>query len=318
MIKTMAVDHSGSIIHSVDLKNFSLDSYKMVWLDIYPEKDEEGNALKELFKFHPLAIEDCFHFLQRPKLDYYDGYHFFVLHSINKETMEAEEVDVFLSDKYIVTFHLHQSEETELLYEKIKQINNVKSLTPNYVFYELLDKLVDFYFPRITEMEETLNALESGEFRIKQIMKQVFETRSGLLKLKRTIYPMRDLLYRLLNSERLNIPKSERTYFMNVYDHLIKLSELISANMDFTAEIRENYISVNSYRANTVMMTLTVITTIFMPLTFIAGVYGMNFDNMPELRWEYGYFYVLGGMVFLSFMMFIWFKRKGWFDKDQI
>jgi magnesium transporter len=167
-------------------------------------------------------------------------------------------------------------------------------------------------------MEETLNALESGEYRIKQIMKQVFETRSGLLKLKRTIFPMRDLLYRLLNSERLSIPKSERTYFMNVYDHLIKLSELISANMDFTAEIRENYISVNSYRANTVMMTLTVITTIFMPLTFIAGVYGMNFENMPELRWEYGYFYVLGGMVFLSIMMFIWFKRKGWFDKDQI
>ncbi|MGG4491452.1 magnesium/cobalt transporter CorA [Metabacillus idriensis] len=318
MIKTMAVDHSGSIIHSVDLKNFSLEAYKMVWLDIYPEKDEEGKVLKDLFNFHPLAIEDCFHFLQRPKLDYYDGYHFFVLHSINKETMDAEEVDVFLSDKYIVTFHLHQSEETALLYEKIKQVNHVKSLTPNFVFYELLDKLVDFYFPCITEIEETLNALESGEFRIKQIMKQVFETRSGLLKLKRTIYPMRDLLYRLLNSERLNIPKSERTYFMNVYDHLIKLSELIAANMDFTAEIRENYISVNSYRANTVMMTLTVITTIFMPLTFIAGVYGMNFDNMPELRWEYGYFYVLGGMGFLSFMMFIWFKRKGWFDKDQI
>jgi magnesium transporter len=314
----MAVDHSGSLIHSVDLKNFSLDSYKMVWLDIYPEKDWEGKVLKDLFNFHPLAIEDCFHFLQRPKLDYYEGYHFFVLHSINKETMEAEELDVFLSDKYIVTFHLHQSEEIELLYEKIKQVNHVKSLTPNYVFYELLDKLVDFYFPRITEMEETLNALESGEYRIKQIMKQVFETRSGLLKLKRTIFPMRDLLYRLLNSERLSIPKSERTYFMNVYDHLIKLSELISANMDFTAEIRENYISVNSYRANTVMMTLTVITTIFMPLTFIAGVYGMNFENMPELRWKYGYFYVLGGMVFLSIMMFIWFKRKGWFDKDQI
>ncbi|WP_191560176.1 magnesium/cobalt transporter CorA [Metabacillus idriensis] len=318
MIKALAVDHKGTLVHTIDVKNFSLDSYKMVWLDIYPEKDEEGRVLKDLFNFHHLAIEDCFHFLQRPKLDYYEGYHFFVLHSINKETMEPEELDVFLSEKYIVTFHLNQSEETDLLYEKMKQTKYMKSLTPNFVFYELLDKLVDFYFPCITEMEETLNSLESGEFRIKQIMKQVFETRSGLLKLKRTIYPMRDLLYRLLNSERVNIPKSERTYFMDVYDHLLKLSELISANMDFTAEIRENYISVNSYRANNVMMTLTVITTIFMPLTFIAGVYGMNFDNMPELRWEFGYFYVLGGMGFLSLMMFLWFKRKGWFDKDQI
>ncbi|QNG60468.1 magnesium/cobalt transporter CorA [Metabacillus idriensis] len=318
MIKALAVDHKGTLVHTIDLKNFSLDSYKMVWLDIYPEKDEEGRVLKDLFNFHHLAIEDCFHFLQRPKLDYYEGYHFFVLHSINKETMEPEELDVFLSEKYIVTFHLNKSEETDLLYEKMKQTKYMKSLTPNFVFYELLDKLVDFYFPCITEMEETLNSLESGEFRIKQIMKQVFETRSGLLKLKRTIYPMRDLLYRLLNSERVNIPKSERTYFMDVYDHLLKLSELISANMDFTAEIRENYISVNSYRANNVMMTLTVITTIFMPLTFIAGVYGMNFDNMPELRWEFGYFYVLGGMGFLSLMMFLWFKRKGWFDKDQI
>lgn len=318
MIKALAVDHKGILVHTIDLKNFSLDSYKMVWLDIYPEKDEEGRVLKDLFNFHHLAIEDCFHFLQRPKLDYYEGYHFFVLHSINKETMEPEELDVFLSEKYIVTFHLNKSEETDLLYEKMKQTKYMKSLTPNFVFYELLDKLVDFYFPCITEMEETLNSLESGEFRIKQIMKQVFETRSGLLKLKRTIYPMRDLLYRLLNSERVNIPKSERTYFMDVYDHLLKLSELISANMDFTAEIRENYISVNSYRANNVMMTLTVITTIFMPLTFIAGVYGMNFDNMPELRWEFGYFYVLGGMGFLSLMMFLWFKRKGWFDKDQI
>ncbi|MGD6794371.1 magnesium/cobalt transporter CorA [Metabacillus indicus] len=318
MIKTVAVNHSGEVVHSVDLENYTADSYRMIWVDIYPEKDAEGKILKEIFQFHPLAIEDCFHFLQRPKLDYYDGYHFFVLHSINKATMEPEEVDVFLSDNYIVTLHLHQSAEADLIYEKIKQIQNSQLLTPNYVFYEVLDKLVDFYFPCITEMEETLNALESGEYGMKQIMKQVFETRSGLLKIKRTVYPMRDLLYRLLNSERLNIPISERTYFMNVYDHLLKLSELINANMDFTAEIRENYLSVNSYRSNNVMMTLTVITTIFMPLTFIAGVYGMNFENMPELKWEFGYFYVLGGMGFLSLMMFIWFKRKGWFDKDQI
>lgn len=125
---------------------------------------------------------------------------------------------------------------------------------------------------------------------------------------------MRDLLYRTINSERIEGVKNHLFYFTDVCDHLLKLSELIESDREITADIRDSYASFNSNRMNSIMKTLTVITTIFMPLTFVAGIYGMNFDNMPELHWQWGYFIVLGLLFSLGFGMYLWFRRKGWFD----
>lgn len=126
---------------------------------------------------------------------------------------------------------------------------------------------------------------------------------------------MRDLLYRMLNSERLRNFHKDKIYFSDIYDHLLKLSSMIESSREMTADIRDNYLSVNSAKMNRNMMVLTVITTIFIPLTFIAGVYGMNFRYMPELNWRYGYFAVWIVMLIIAITMYLWFKNKGWMDK---
>ena len=120
-------------------------------------------------------------------------------------------------------------------------------------------------------------------------------------------------MYRMLNSQRLPGIDKNKAYFLDIYDHLLKLSELIEANREITADIRDSYLSYNSHQTNRVMKILTVFTSIFMPLTFIVGVYGMNFENMPELKWQYGYFEALLLMTIIGMGMYIWFKKKGWF-----
>jgi magnesium transporter len=125
---------------------------------------------------------------------------------------------------------------------------------------------------------------------------------------------MRDLLYRMLNSNRLKGIKQKQEYFSDIHDHLLKLTEMIDANREITNDIRDSYLSLNSHQTNRIMKVLTVITTIFMPLTFIAGVYGMNFENMPELTWNLGYFLILSIMFSIGVAMYLWFKKKGWFN----
>lgn len=144
-------------------------------------------------------------------------------------------------------------------------------------------------------------------------MNEVFGIRSDLLKLRRTIIPMRDLLYRIVNTNMMKSDANRQAYFNDIYDHLLKLTEIVESNRDMTADLRDSYQTLNSNRMNAIMMTLTIVSTIFIPLTFIVGVYGMNFDNMPELHWKYGYFGVLIFMGLLVSGMLLWFKHKGWF-----
>jgi magnesium transporter len=164
--------------------------------------------------------------------------------------------------------------------------------------------------------QESINRLENQrEYKsenVERLLDQLFRARSQLLYLRQTINPMRDLVYRMLNSRHLIWMKSEQAYFMDIYDHLIKISDMIESNREVTSDIRDNYLSVSTHRTNRIMQVLTVITTIFMPLTFIAGVYGMNFEYMSELKWKYGYFLVLSVMISMGVGMYGWFKRKGW------
>lgn len=164
-------------------------------------------------------------------------------------------------------------------------------------------------------LEDLLNQIEENNKNksINELMKELFSIRSQLSKIRRTIIPMRDLMYRIISSNRLNEMKEEDLYFYDVYDHLLKLVEMTEANRELAADIRDSYLSYNSNRMNTIMMTLTVISSIFMPLTFIAGIYGMNFEYMPELKMKYGYYIVLGVMALIGTGMLYIFYKMGWF-----
>lgn len=313
MIHTFAVTADLKLINDLPVNRLSDSNIKWFWVDFDSPTEEETLLLKTHFRFHPLAIEDCLHFLQRPKLDHYEGYDFFVLHTLNQSLLTPEEVDVFVGHNFIVTFHLSSSVEIESVQQKIllndKTVLNKGAM---YVYYLIMDKIVDEFFPSVYQMEDELNEIETKDAD-QDLIEDVYEIRKKLLRLRRTIFPMRELLYRILNSENLIIPKDERIYFMDIYDHLLKLSEMIESNREMTADIRDSYLSINSDRMNKIMKTLTVMTSVFVPLTFIASIYGMNFENMPELTWHFGYFGVLTIMLVVGSIMLIGLWLKGWF-----
>lgn len=315
MIRSLAITTDNTVHHDIPLRQLDDASIKWYWVDFHNPSEEEALELKDHFHFHPLAIEDCFYLLQRPKMDHYENVHFFVMHAMNAKTLDAEEVDMFLGNNFIVTFHLHDSREIEDAWCRLSELENLRSEGHIYAAYLVLDNLVDQYFPSVYQLEDQLNEIENNVHSesIEVLMNDIFEIRSKLLKIRRTIVPMRDLLYRVINTDRIEQFRQHIVFFTDIHDHLLKLSEMIESNRDMTADMRDSYISLNSNRMNSIMKTLTVITTIFMPLTFVAGLYGMNFTYMPELEWHWGYFAILIIMFGIGLGMFAWFWKKGWF-----
>ncbi|BCG57315.1 magnesium/cobalt transporter CorA [Paenibacillus sp. URB8-2] len=319
MIRTLAVTHQGEVLTDMPLREIRVEEYKWIWADFSEPAPEETRLLDTFFHFHPLAIEDCMHVLQRPKLDYYEDVQFLVLHALNESSLKAEEVDLFVGKSFLVSFHLQQRTELDEAWNQVvKEIHNRKGWSGGSILaaYTVMDKLVDNYFPSLYLIEDELAELDSrgSNESVEELMTQVFDVRGRLLKLRRTIVPMRDLMYRVLNSQHIQSNSVERMYFGDIYDHLLKLTDMIEADREMTADLRDSYISLNSNRMNSIMKTLTVITTIFMPLTLIAGIYGMNFNVMPELNTLYGYPVVLMIMVLLGGGMVLWFKKRGWFN----
>lgn len=256
--------------------------------------------------------------LQRPKLDFYDEMQFLVLHALNPDTLQAEEVDLFLNQHMLVSFHHRElTEVDEAWAQVIQNAHNRKvwARGPIACAYTLIDMMVDRYFPTLYSIEDELAEIENqgSNESVEELMNQVFALRGRLLKLRRTIVPMRDLMYRIINSQHVQSSSEHKVYFADIYDHLLKLTDMIEADREMTSDLRDSYISLNSNRMNAIMKTLTVITVIFMPLTLIAGIYGMNFVNMPELNWKYGYAIVMAAMFLLGGGMVMWFIRRGWF-----
>jgi magnesium transporter len=314
----MGLTNENTIEKNVLIDRLNFKQYKWFWVDFNEPTEDEVKHLSDTFKFHPLAIEDCLYkSTQRPKLDYYDDYTFFITHIVREDQKEIikEELDFFVGENFIVTFHLMPSIEVSQVAGRLETQNNLKKFTSHHVFYEILDKIVDNYFPIIYKIEDKLDEIEDNTLNkpMNNLLKELFDTRYMLLNLMHTVNPMRDLLYRMLNSQHLKNIIERKEYFSDIYDHLLKLSEMLMANREITADIRDNYLSLNSHQTNNVMKVLTIMTSIFAPLTFIAGIFGMNFQNMPELSWKYGYPYSLLLMGIIGFSLFLWFKKKGWF-----
>ncbi|MDP4127289.1 MAG: magnesium/cobalt transporter CorA [Bacillota bacterium] len=316
MIRTFGFSVHSEPCINFDLNSLSKHNLQWYWVDFNNPGEEEIALLKDFFNFHPLSIEDCFFSLNRPKLDYYEGYNFFTLNALRKDVLGPMEISLFVGHDFIVSFHTECLGEVDEAWVRVTKDQHNWDKGPTFVAYQIFDKIVDQFFPAVYKIEDQLDSLDSNSYNksIHELIEEVFDIRGDLLKLRRIVYSMRDLLYRILNSERVPDFAEHRIYFSDIHDHLLKLSEMIESNREVTSDLRDSYISVNSNRMNTNMMILTVITTIFIPLTFIVGIYGMNFAYMPELNWKYGYFIILGVMALLGIAMFLWFKRKGWFN----
>jgi len=278
--------------------------------------------LGHLFNLHPLALEDVLNVPQRPKIDSYEDHLFLVTRMLEyNDALHAEQVSLFLGRNFVLTFQEDVGDCLEPIRDHIRKgSGQLRRLGADYLMYAILDATVDHYFPFLESFGETVEELEDlvVEQPTKQTLADIHEVRRDLLNVRRCIWPLRDVVADLLRDESPLIAKATRVYLRDVHQHVVYLLDLVETYREVTASLMDVYISSVSNKLNEVMKVLTIIATIFMPLTFIAGVYGMNFNtsksplNMPELNWYWGYVAFWGLILLTSTVMLLLFRRKGW------
>lgn len=285
------------------------------WVDFFAPTEVEVTYLSGYFDFHCLAIEDCLHMLQRPKVDNYEDYRFFVLHSFTDTIKQPNEINLFQSNNFIVTFHNEPSQTIEQIWEQYKQHPNRAEKGTDYLLYVIIDGIIDQYFPILAIIGDELEKIESDCYiRLNRpIINQIFKIRKELLTLRRSLDPLRDVIKVIMHPEEDKWKNKYKVFFSDIHDSITRLLEMTEVYRHMGLDLIESHVSLNTQKINQVMVILTVITTIFMPLTFIAGIYGMNFEYMPELRWEYGYYFVLLFMALVAGIMILWFRKRNWF-----
>lgn len=288
----------------------------MLWVDFEeaPE-DMARHLLIDVFKFHPLAVDDAIQEVHVPKVDDFNDYAYLVVHGMSIKpvngVVETVELDIFLGANFVVTLHSGPMRSIAACKEAI---DRRLALRPDMFIAELLDSLVAHYMDNIDQFDEELDAIEDAVFEQtnEKTLSRIFSFKRSILNIRRIIIPQREVLNRLARGDFAVIQPSSRIYFRDVYDHLVRIADLLENQRDLATGALETYLSVTSNRLNEVMRVLTVVTVILMPLTLIAGIYGMNFQHMPELGWRYGYFGVLGFMAALTVALVLYFRRRRW------
>ncbi len=314
MIKTYYVNLNGELKETNSPKDIS-EEKKWIWVDLNEPTKEESEILVDYFNFHPLSVEDATQVQQRPKFKQYDDYQFIVFHALDLKTLESEEVDIFIGDDFIVTFHRERYEEIDTIKRKLFN-ETIEINEPKDILLHILDDIVDNYFPFIYDIEDKVFNFEDRhnlDITTKTLIDDTFDLRQELLIIKRTVQPMKDLVYRMREGKVLHLNEQQFLYITHINDHLMKQMEMVDSSREMTSDIRDNYISLNSFKMNNIMKILTIYSVVFMPLTLIVGIYGMNFTNMPELEWHDGYYIVLVIMAVIAIIMLIVFKKKRWF-----
>lgn len=313
----------GDSLHEQPLSNVNeirplLQRWPTIWIDVAGL----GNAatvlqLGELLGLHPLALEDAVNVHQRAKVDAFKDHLYIVARMCNPgEGENTEQVSFFLKSGVLVTFQERAGDCWDPVRERIRQgRGNLRSSGVDYLTYALLDAVIDSYFPtidaigdRLDEFDSQLNLAESQlQFR------GLHDVRHQLLSLRRAIRPHRDMINELIRDDLPLFTIETKVFLRDCFDHVIQMLDLVDSYRELTADLREFQMSLVSNRMNEIMKVLTVISTIFMPLSFIAGVYGMNFDHMPELHWGYGYYFAIILMVTSAASMLWYFRKQGWF-----
>jgi magnesium transporter len=289
------------------------------WVDLTAPTHEERIQLREIFGFHPLALEDTEHFGQRPKLDDYGDYVFLVFYGAGRDHAESDaplhEVHLFISGNYVVT--LHRSPLPPLDRQR-EQLDGRCLHSEQFVLYRIFDSLTDSFFPLLAEMDDEIDDLEAAVLAeaTEAQLARLFALKRQLVAMRKVITPQRDLFARSIDQIAAlpGLKLDERDYFRDVYDHLIRISDLIDSYRDLLSGATDLYLSTVSNRQNDVMKQLTVIATIFLPLAFITGFFGQNFAWMVNRIGHAWAFWGLGvgSMVATGAALLLWFRRKGW------
>lgn len=289
----------------------------LLWVDLENPDEFEDEMLVEIFNFHDLAVEDCITDVSQPKADDYDEYLFLVTHAIvlKEAQLHTIELDVFLGPNYVVTFHREPIKSIDVMRENARRkpdyyLNRGTDL----LVYNILDQTVDQYMPILEGYEDVIDQIEARMFHSgdKDCLQEVIQLKRDVFHFRRIIAPQRDALNFLTRNPNALIKEENRIYFRDVYDHLFKIYGIVEGFQEVITGVMQAYFSYSSHLLNKTIQRMTVMATLSMPAIMIASIYGMNFQNMPELDHRYGYLFSLALMAFLSGGMLAWMKWKKW------
>ena len=328
------IAYSGDKFQELTLTDLSkipqlLADYSVVWINIEGLGDAKLiEQLGQLFDLHRLAMEDVVNLHQRAKVEEYGELLFVVLRMINcDQRAGTEQLSMFVGPHFVMTFQEGTPGDP---FGGVRQClkdnaGRIRKSGSDYLTYALIDAVIDSFYPVVETYAERLDELEDAvlERPTRQTMDHLHQVKADLLLVRRAIWPLREALAQLMRETTPQITPATRVYLRDCYDHVVQIVELLETYRELTADLRDLYMSSISNRINETMRVLTIMSTLFIPLTFIAGVYGMNFDpdtspwNMPELRWYFGYPLCLLSMAATAVGMLVYFIRQGWMFRGK-
>ncbi len=325
-VDLMVLDASGNLREDVNLEelpDYLADKDALVWCDIYSTKGGQsgpyGWLLREVFEFDELTIEDCFTRTHLPKVDIYDEYLFVALFSFHlsekRRRVETVEIDMYIGDNYVVCVHPRPLRELNRVRRRLLAENEFVSSSPANVAHTVFDAVVDEYLPIMNRLSAMVDGIEDellneDEDASTAILDSLFHLKHELTALRRLAVPLREVIGVLLRPTIRLIPEESRMYYDDVRDHLVRVVDMIDTMRDYLTGSLDVYTTQQTQRINQSMQRLTAISTIFLPLTFITGIYGMNFQYIPETQWQYGFYAVLALCAILGAGMLVYLHRK--------
>ncbi|RZV56036.1 MAG: magnesium/cobalt transporter CorA [Deltaproteobacteria bacterium] len=327
VIRVISYDADGVDERSVervsDLKSIRERSTGVSWINVDGIGDPEClSQLGELFGLHALALEDVVNVHQRPKFEDYGNTDFVVLRMPSlRPQLDLEQVSVFVGDRFVITIQERPGDCFDFLRDRIRNgKGRIRRRDGAYLAYSVLDAIVETFYPVVEGYSDQLEEIESRVLanQTENVVAEVHAVRHDLRALRRAVGPTREVLSAMARADASDSQGDTHIFLRDCHDHAVQLMEALDTNRELASSLMDMHLSNVSMRMNEVMKVLTIIATIFMPLGFIAGLYGMNFDggvsrwNMPELRWEYGYFFAIGAMALTAIGLVLFFRSKGW------
>lgn len=318
-------DYDETNLHEKEVKKIEecfpfMDTSTVTWINIdglHEVKiiEKIGNQLN----IHPLVLEDIVHTGQRPKIEDFESYIYIVLKMLSyqdqNDDIKEEQLSLILGANFVISFQEAVGDVFDYVRESIRGgKTRIRKGKADYLTYALMDAVVDNYFIILEKLEDKIEALEAELLNEPkpETLQQIYGLKRKLISLRKSIWPLREIINSFEREDSTLIQESTRVYLKDVYDHAIRVIEIIETFRDMVTGMLDTYLSSLSFRMNEVMKLLTIIATIFIPLSFIAGIYGMNFEFLPELKWHWGYPVVWAVMVTLAALMVIYFHKKRW------
>lgn len=299
---------------------------KTFWIELDERSDEATQFLDEILHIHPLAIEDVWNDVGLPKVEDFDDYVQIIIHGIREDDrasmdvpLELAELDILIGKNFVVT-HAHDEKVCAIspVLSEIQRNPRLLKKGPAWVAHAVMDRMVDEYMPLIDRFDDQIEGIEeqilvSSAKSDREVIPKIIRIKRSLQMLRRTTIYQREILLRLARAEFDEIPRELVPFYRDVYDHFARVTELVDSYRELVTSLLEAQFSMASNRMNEIMKRLTIMSTIMLPLSVVAGVYGMNFKHMPELDWLYGYPFALGLMATITISILTWFRVKRWF-----